>query len=64
MLLISILKIADDEYAKQANPLRLKKLYVMAALLIEDYHVQNQQKLAKSKGKNLSNVKVYKKFFD
>ncbi|XP_066091676.1 WD repeat-containing protein 35 isoform X1 [Saccopteryx bilineata] len=33
-------KIADEEAKKRANPLRVKKLYVLSALLIEQYHEQ------------------------
>jgi hypothetical protein len=30
--------MANDERSKQTPPLRLKKLFVMGAHLIEDYH--------------------------
>ncbi|XP_054833887.1 WD repeat-containing protein 35 [Eublepharis macularius] len=45
-------KIADDEAKKRTKPLRVKKLYVMSALLVEQYHEQmkNTQK-GKTKGK-------------
>ncbi|XP_039604109.1 WD repeat-containing protein 35 isoform X1 [Polypterus senegalus] len=33
-------KIADEEAKKRTKPLRVKKLYVLAALLIENYHEQ------------------------
>ncbi|XP_023690491.1 WD repeat-containing protein 35 isoform X2 [Paramormyrops kingsleyae] len=33
-------KIADDEAKRRTKPLRVKKLYVLAALLVEDYHGQ------------------------
>uniref|UniRef100_A0A8C8T3J5 WD repeat-containing protein 35 n=1 Tax=Peromyscus maniculatus bairdii TaxID=230844 RepID=A0A8C8T3J5_PERMB len=46
-------KIADEEAKKRAKPLRVKKLYVLSALLIEQYHEQmkNAQR-GKVKGKN------------
>ncbi|XP_028927850.1 WD repeat-containing protein 35 isoform X2 [Ornithorhynchus anatinus] len=45
-------KIADEEAKKRTKPLRVKKLYVLSALLIEQYHEQmkNTQK-GKAKGK-------------
>ncbi|XP_060089548.1 WD repeat-containing protein 35 isoform X2 [Heteronotia binoei] len=45
-------KIADDEAKKRTKPLRVKKLYVMSALLVEQYHEQmkNAQR-GKIKGK-------------
>ncbi|XP_078503870.1 WD repeat-containing protein 35 [Lissotriton helveticus] len=45
-------KIADEEAKKRTKPLLVKKLYVLAALLIEQYHkqVKNTQK-GKIKGK-------------
>uniref|UniRef100_A0A3Q2CBS3 WD repeat-containing protein 35 n=1 Tax=Cyprinodon variegatus TaxID=28743 RepID=A0A3Q2CBS3_CYPVA len=45
-------KIADEETKKMSRPLRVKKLYVLAALLVEDYHDQvkaSQQSKAKGK---------------
>uniref|UniRef100_A0A667ZDV6 WD repeat-containing protein 35 n=1 Tax=Myripristis murdjan TaxID=586833 RepID=A0A667ZDV6_9TELE len=45
-------KIADEEAKKRTRPLRVKKLYVLAALLIENYHEQvktSQQSKAKGK---------------
>uniref|UniRef100_A0A452QVN2 WD repeat-containing protein 35 n=1 Tax=Ursus americanus TaxID=9643 RepID=A0A452QVN2_URSAM len=46
-------KIADEEAKKRTKPLRVKKLYVLSALLIEQYHEQmkNAQK-GKVKGKS------------
>ncbi|NXO27829.1 WDR35 protein, partial [Cisticola juncidis] len=35
-------KIADEESKKRTKPLRVKKLYVLAALLMEQYHEQMQ----------------------
>ncbi|MED6241180.1 WD repeat-containing protein 35 [Ataeniobius toweri] len=45
-------KIADEEGKKMSRPLRVKKLYVLAAQLVEDYHEQvkaSQQSKAKGK---------------
>ncbi|XP_029451827.1 WD repeat-containing protein 35 isoform X1 [Rhinatrema bivittatum] len=46
-------KIADEEAKKRTKPLRVKKLYVLAALLVQQYHEQmkNTQK-GKLKGKH------------
>ncbi|ELT97636.1 hypothetical protein CAPTEDRAFT_160931 [Capitella teleta] len=33
-------KVAEEEVQKKAKPLRIKKLYVLAALLVEQYHEQ------------------------
>lgn len=35
-------KIADEESKKRTKPLRVKKLYVLAALLMEQCHEQMQ----------------------
>ncbi|XP_062851768.1 WD repeat-containing protein 35 [Trichomycterus rosablanca] len=45
-------KVAEEEARKRTRPLRVKKLYVLAALLVENYHVQvkNSQQ-SKVKGK-------------
>ncbi|GMS87190.1 hypothetical protein PENTCL1PPCAC_9365, partial [Pristionchus entomophagus] len=43
--------IASEERSKAASLLRLKKLYVMAALLIEDFHNQTRNKAAKKGGR-------------
>ncbi|TRY60156.1 hypothetical protein DNTS_003730 [Danionella cerebrum] len=45
-------KIAEEEAKKRTRPLRVKKLYVLAALLVENFHTQikNSQQ-NKSKGK-------------
>ncbi|XP_060781150.1 WD repeat-containing protein 35 [Neoarius graeffei] len=45
-------KIAEDEAKKRTRPLRVKKLYVLAALLVENYHTRvkhTQQSRAKGK---------------
>ncbi|CAG9538621.1 unnamed protein product [Cercopithifilaria johnstoni] len=42
-----IFDIANDERMKQAEVLRLKKLYVMGALLVEQYHEQSKSGIAK-----------------
>nr|XP_033792878.1 WD repeat-containing protein 35 isoform X3 [Geotrypetes seraphini] len=46
-------QIADEEARKRTKPLRVKKLYVLAALLVQQYHEQmkNTQK-GKLKGKH------------
>ncbi|XP_072314070.1 WD repeat-containing protein 35 [Eucyclogobius newberryi] len=45
-------KIADEEAKKRARPLRVKKLYVLAARLVEDYHEQvKTTQQVKGKGK-------------
>nr|XP_006001165.1 PREDICTED: WD repeat-containing protein 35 isoform X1 [Latimeria chalumnae] len=45
-------QVADEEAKKRTKPLRVKKLYVLAALLVENYHdqIKNTQK-GKGKGK-------------
>ncbi|XP_027311077.3 WD repeat-containing protein 35 isoform X1 [Anas platyrhynchos] len=46
-------KIADEEAKKRTKPLRVKKLYVLSALLIEQGHKQMQNKQrGKAKGKS------------
>lgn len=45
-------QIADEEAEKRTRPLRVKKLYVLAARLVENYHEQvktSQQSKAKGK---------------
>lgn len=45
-------KIAEEEAKKRSRPLRVKKLYVLAALLVENYHGQvktSQQSKAQGK---------------
>ncbi|KAG7466040.1 hypothetical protein MATL_G00160600 [Megalops atlanticus] len=45
-------KIADEEAKKRTKPLRVKKLYVLAALLVESYHGQvKSSQQSKAKGK-------------
>ncbi|KAM9476708.1 WD repeat-containing protein 35 [Clarias gariepinus] len=45
-------KIADDEARKRTRPLRVKKLYVLAALLVENYHNQlKQSQQSRAKGR-------------
>ncbi|XP_075964142.1 WD repeat-containing protein 35 [Anarhichas minor] len=47
-----LFKIADEEAEKGTRPLRVKKLYVLAARLVENYHEQvktSQQSKAKGK---------------
>lgn len=52
MFMSSVLKISDEEAKKRNKPLRVKKLYVMSAVLVEKYHEQmkNAQR-GKGKGK-------------
>nr|XP_032817286.1 WD repeat-containing protein 35 isoform X1 [Petromyzon marinus] len=47
-------QVADEEAKKRTKPLRVKKLYVLAALLVENYHeqVKNGQR-EKIKGKRV-----------
>ncbi|EJD74175.1 WD repeat protein 35 [Loa loa] len=42
-----IFDIANNERLKQAEALRLKKLYVMGALLVEQYHEQSKSEIAR-----------------
>uniref|UniRef100_A0A0K0CW25 TPR_REGION domain-containing protein n=1 Tax=Angiostrongylus cantonensis TaxID=6313 RepID=A0A0K0CW25_ANGCA len=42
--------MAEDERSKASNCLRLKKMYVLAAMLIEEYHAYNKERLAKKRG--------------
>ncbi|KAI0210975.1 WD repeat-containing protein 35 [Lamellibrachia satsuma] len=44
-------KLAEDETKKKGKPLRIKKLYVLAALLVEQYHEQMKM-TSRSKVKN------------
>ncbi|XP_030575104.1 WD repeat-containing protein 35 isoform X3 [Archocentrus centrarchus] len=47
-------KIADEEAKKRTRPLRVKKLYVLAAHLVEDYHKQvKMSQQSKGKGKKV-----------
>ncbi len=51
-ILYLLLQIAKEEAEKRTRPLRVKKLYVLAARLVEDYHEQvktSQQSKAKGK---------------
>ncbi|XP_074803645.1 WD repeat-containing protein 35 isoform X1 [Natator depressus] len=46
-------KIADEEAKKRTKPLRVKKLYVLSALLVEQYHEQGKNaQRGKVKGKS------------
>uniref|UniRef100_A0A1I7X3U0 RING-type domain-containing protein n=1 Tax=Heterorhabditis bacteriophora TaxID=37862 RepID=A0A1I7X3U0_HETBA len=47
-----VFEIAEEERKKAAPCLRLKKIYVLGALLIEEYHEYNRANVAKEKGKN------------
>ncbi|XP_066268365.1 WD repeat-containing protein 35-like isoform X1 [Branchiostoma lanceolatum] len=47
-----LFKIAEDETKKKTKPLRIKKLYVLAALLVEKYHeLVKLTSKSKAKGK-------------
>ena len=43
---------------KMAECLRLKKLYVMGALLIEDFHNHQRTKMAEEKGQKNTDVSL------
>ncbi|KHJ97140.1 hypothetical protein OESDEN_02887 [Oesophagostomum dentatum] len=45
-----VYRMAEDERKKAAPCLRLKKMYILAALLIEEYHQYNKERLAKEHG--------------
>ena len=49
-----ILKMAEDEVKKRVKPLRVKKLYVLAALLVEE-HNSNRKESA------MQGIKKFKK---
>lgn len=45
-------QVADEEAKKRSRPLRVKKLYVLAARLVENYHEQvKTSQQSKTKGK-------------
>ena len=50
-------QLADDEAKKKSRPLRIKKLYVLAALLVEQYHEQMKM-TSRSKVKNKKGAEV------
>ncbi|VDK76030.1 unnamed protein product [Onchocerca ochengi] len=52
-----VFDIANNERLKQAEALRLKKLYVMGALLIEQYHEQSKSEIAR-KSANKSDAEI------
>lgn len=57
-----LVQIADEEAEKRTRPLRVKKLYVLAARLVENYHEQvKTSQQSKAKGKK-SEVYVDKDF--
>ena len=51
-----------DEAKKKGKPLRIKKLYVLAALLVEQYHEQMKM-TSRSKVKNKKGAEVKNLFF-
>ena len=50
-------QLAEDETKKKGKPLRIKKLYVLAALLVEQYHEQMKM-TSRSKVKNKKGAEV------
>ena len=56
----SCLQIADEEAKKRTRPLRVKKLYVLAARLVENYHEQvKTSQQSKTKGKQSEVTDMY-----
>lgn len=56
------MQIADEEAKKRTRPLRVKKLYVLAAHLVENYHKQvktSQQSKGKGKKTEVNHVHTY-----
>ena len=54
-------QIADEEAEKRTRPLRVKKLYVLAARLVENYHEQvktSQQSKAKGKKSEVTHYSI------
>lgn len=52
ILSVCICQIAEDEAKKRTRPLRVKKLYVLAALLVENFHTQiKSSQQSKTNGK-------------
>jgi len=43
-------QLAEREAKHKANPLRVKKLYVLAALLVEEHHAHHKQQALGSAG--------------
>ena len=41
-----LMDLAKEETGKRASPLRIKKLYVLAALLVEEHQVQSPKNLS------------------
>ena len=53
-------QIAEEEKEKKGKPLRIKKLYVLGALLVEQYHDQMKMTTrSKVKAKRGVDVSVY-----
>ncbi|KAL3125948.1 hypothetical protein niasHT_009477 [Heterodera trifolii] len=53
-----VYEVAKAEHEKQVPSQRLKKLYVMGALLVEEYHEQNREKLAKRREEGASDASI------
>uniref|UniRef100_A0A914HN51 WD repeat-containing protein 55 homolog n=1 Tax=Globodera rostochiensis TaxID=31243 RepID=A0A914HN51_GLORO len=53
-----VYEVAKAEHEKQAPPQRLKKLYVMGALLVEEYHEQNREKMARRREEGASSASI------
>lgn len=53
-------QIAEEEAKKRTKPLRVKKLYVLAACLVESYHEQvKASQQSKAKGKKSEVIYTY-----
>ncbi|VDN33703.1 unnamed protein product [Cylicostephanus goldi] len=55
-----VYRMAEDERKKAAPCLRLKKMYILAALLIEEYHQNYKERLSKEQGEEGSKVAAQK----
>ncbi|VDM78095.1 unnamed protein product [Strongylus vulgaris] len=51
-----VYRMAEEERKKAAPCLRLKKMYILAALLIEEYHQHYKERLSKEHGEEESKV--------
>jgi len=54
-------QVAEKEAQRRSNPLRVKKLFVLAALLIEQYHqhMKSSQQVKTKKRRPEVNVQEY-----
>ena len=63
LFLYHFIKVAQEETKKKSKPLRIKKLYVLAALLVEQYHEQMRMtSRAKVKAKRGAEVSAFLTF--